>query len=161
MCAGDKNYSAQKSTIIGRSPKSVAAVIVGPDSIYIAEVEMSSLEHTTILKCASQLETSLRSDRDILVMERFISERVYDNVLDPRSMFSASDKAGLLVTGIRKKVKTNSQYFSKLMRYFYENKDKYVDIIQTLEDSYSASPALISATTLSHEEHSKVNTVAS
>ncbi len=127
-------------------------------SIYIAKVEMSLLEqHTTILKCASQLETALRSDRDIthyLVRERFISEEVYDDVLDPRLMLSATDKAGMLVTGIRQKVKTNSQYYSKLMRYFYGNRDKYVDIIQTLEDSYSASPALISATTASHEEHS-------
>ncbi len=117
---------------------------------------MSSLEYCTILKCVSQLETALRSDRDIthyLVREGFISERVYDDVLDPRSMLSAADKAGLLVTGIRQKVKANSQYYSKLMTYFYGNSDKYVDIIQTLED-HSASPALISTTTASHEEHS-------
>ena len=118
---------------------------------------MSLLEYSAVLKCASQLETALRSDRDIthyLFKEGFISEGVYEDVLDPRSTLSAADKAGLLVTGIRQKVKINSQYYSKLMRYFSENKDKYVDIIQTLKDSYSASPALISATTASHEEHS-------
>ncbi len=115
---------------------------------------MSSPEHSTILNCASQLETALRSDRDIthhLVKEGFISEGVYDDVLDPKSMLSVTDKAGMLVAGIRQKVKTNSQYYTKLMGYFSANKAKYVDIIQTLEEAYL--PLTSASTTASHKEH--------
>ncbi len=82
---------------------------------------MSSPDHITIslLNSTSKLETALRSDRDIthyLFKEGFISETVHDDVLDPRSMPSAADKAGMLVAGIRKKVKDNFEHYNKLMR---------------------------------------------
>ncbi len=80
----------------------------------MSSLEQSSLEHSTILNCASKLAIALRSDNDIahyLVREWFISEEVYDEVIAPKSMLSAADKAGMLVTGIRNKVRTNSQYY--------------------------------------------------
>ena len=121
---------------------------------------MTSPEHTTILNCASQLENALQSNiREVahhLVKEGFISEEVYDDVIDPRSMLSAAAKAGMLVTGIRQKVKANSQHYEELMSYFRQYQDKYVDIIKILDDSYSASLVLNSApptATVSNEQH--------
>ena len=107
--------------------------------LYETGDEKSSPEHVTILKCVSQLENVLRSDREIthhLVREGFISEGAYDDVIDPRSMLSAAAKAGMLVTGIRQKVKANSQHYEELMSYFRQYQDKYADIIKILDKTY-------------------------
>ncbi len=55
---------------------------------------------------------------------------VYDDVNNP---LSASEKAGLLVTGIKNKVKLNSENYYQLMRYFHQ---MYGDIADILDKEY-------------------------
>ena len=96
-------------------------------------------EYRTIIHCTEELETALLSDRAILHFlegEGFIEPNVYDDVTNPKSLLSASEKAGLLVTGIKDKVKLNPKNYHQLMRYFYQNRRMYGDIADILDKEY-------------------------
>ena len=98
-----------------------------------------SREYSTLLKCTRQLETALRGDRGIahyLHEEGFLKTDDYDDVLDPNSRLSRVDKAGMLVTAIKKKVKLNPDNYHKLIKYFYSNMKKYEDIMKILDKEY-------------------------
>ena len=100
------------------------------------------LEDVRVFACAEKLESVLRSDRAIihhLFKEGIITEDLYDEVLNPRSMLRDIDEAGQIVREIRRKVKTNSDYYDNLLSYFRENDEKYADIIKILDKEYSLS----------------------
>ncbi len=99
-----------------------------------------SKEYLTIVKCASQLATALHSDRDIahhLRANGFLPGKIYDDVMDPRSMCSASDKADELVNGIRRGVEQSPTYFHKLVDSLRNKEGKYKDILEIIEKTYS------------------------
>ncbi len=78
---------------------------------------MSSEEYLTLVKCASQFSTALHSDRDIphyLHANKFLTKDMYDDVMDPKSRLSASEKACELVNGIRRRVDHSPTDFHKL-----------------------------------------------
>ncbi len=107
-------------------------------------------EYITIVACAEQLEIALRSDRAIthyLFRERFISEELYDKVLNPRSMLTDIQKAGQMVREIRHKVKANGEWYHNLLRHFHKNDEKYADIIKILDKEYSSSQSSSSHST--------------
>ncbi len=89
-------------------------------------------EYKTILRCIEELELALKSDGDILNFldrEGFIKPNVYDKVKNPISLLSDAEKAGLLVTGIKDKVKLNPKNYHKLMRHFHQDRKMYGDIL--------------------------------
>ena len=102
----------------------------------------SSTEYLTIVTCASQLATALHSDRDIphhLHAKGFITKDIYDDVINPRCMLSASDKACELVSGIRRAVERSPTNYNKLVSFLRENGDRYNDIVKILEEEYLKS----------------------
>ncbi len=73
----------------------------------IPNKEAESKEYITLVNCTAKLVIALRSDTAILHFldkEGFIKPNIYEDVSNPKSMLSASEKAGLLVTGIKDKV---------------------------------------------------------
>ena len=96
-------------------------------------------EYISLVNCTAKLIIALRSDDEILHFlgrEGFIKSNVYEDVNNPKSLFSATDKAGLLVTGIKNKVKLNPKNYHKLMRYFREDRRMYGDIADILDEEY-------------------------
>ena len=96
-------------------------------------------EYKTILRCIEELELALKSDGDILNFldrEGFIKPNVYDKVKNPISLLSDAEKAGLLVTGIKDKVKLNPKNYHKLMRHFHQDRRLYGDIADILDEEY-------------------------
>ena len=96
-------------------------------------------ESITLLKCTAKLIIALSSDDEILHFldrERFIKPKIYKDVNNPKSLLSDDDKAGLLVTGIKDKVKLNPKNYHKLMRYFRGDSGMYGDIADILEEEY-------------------------
>ncbi len=96
-------------------------------------------EYKTILQCTEELEIALESDKAILNFldrEGFIKPNIYEDVNNPKSLLSASEKAGLLVTGIKNKVKLNSKNYHKLMRHFHQDRRMYGDIADILDEEY-------------------------
>ncbi len=61
---------------------------------------------------------------------------VYDDVNNP---LSASEKAGLLVTGVKNKVKLNPKNYHQLMRQFHQDRRMYGDIADILDKEYLKS----------------------
>ncbi len=98
-----------------------------------------SSEFRTIVQCTEELETALQSDRaalHFLDREGYVKPSVYEDVNNPKSLFSASEKAGLLVTGIRNKVKLNPKNYHKLLKYFHKDRRMYGDIADILDKEY-------------------------
>ncbi len=96
-------------------------------------------EYKTILHCTEELKIALESDRDILNFlnrEGFIKPNIYEDVNNPDSSLSTSEKAGLLVTGIKNKVKLNPKNYHKLMRHFHQDRRLYGDIADILDEEY-------------------------
>ncbi len=63
--------------------------------------EAESKEYITIVNCTAKLVIALRSDASILHYldrEGFIKPNIYEDVNNPKSLLSASEKAGLLVS---------------------------------------------------------------
>ena len=96
-------------------------------------------EYKTILQCTKEVEIALESDKDILNFldrEGFIKPSIYEDVSNPKSLLSASEKAGLLVTGIKNKVRLNPKNYHKLMRHFHQDRRLYGDIADILDEEY-------------------------
>ncbi len=96
-------------------------------------------ENVTIARCTEKLEIALESDKPILNfldMEGFIKPNIYEDVNNPKSMLSVSEKAGLLVTGIKNKIKLNPKNYHKLMRHFHQDRRLYGDIADILDEEY-------------------------
>ena len=102
----------------------------------------STKEYLTIVACATKLATALHSDKDIphhLHAKGFITKDIYDDVINPRCMLSASDRACELVSGIRRTVERSPTQYHKLVTYLRENGDRYNDIVKMLEEEYLTS----------------------
>ena len=98
-----------------------------------------SVEFATLRSCKQKLELALESDRDIanfLGQKVFIQRHTYEEIDNPKSMLSSSEKAGLLVRGILNKVELNRKNYRVLMDYFSEDEEKYGDIIGILNEEF-------------------------
>ena len=97
-------------------------------------------EYLTLLNCTGKLEIALQSDRELaqfLNREGFITDEVYTDVTSATSMQTPLQKAGTLIVYIKNKVKLNSKRYHKLVRYLRQNKRKYEDIVNILEEEYN------------------------
>ena len=96
-------------------------------------------EYITLVNCTAKLNITLRSDDTILHFldrEGFIKPNIYEDINYPKSLLSAREKAGLLVTGIKDKVELNPKNYHTLMRYFREDRRMYGDIADILDEEY-------------------------
>ena len=96
-------------------------------------------EYRTIDQCTEELETALHSDKPILHFlnrEGFIKPNVYDEVSNPKSLLSEEERAHLVVTGIRNKVKLNPKNYHTLLKYFHKDRRMYGDIADILDKEY-------------------------
>ena len=100
-----------------------------------------SKEYSTIVECEGLLETALKSDREIaqfLHQQGFITTEKYDEVISPTSMLSATDKASILVEGIRDKVKLNPHNYYKFIEHLHKNETRHGDILRILDNKMNA-----------------------
>ncbi len=98
----------------------------------------SNWEYLTLVNCTAELVIALYSDDEILHYldrEGFIKPNIYKDVSNPKSLLSKDEKAGLLVTGIKNKVKLNPKNYHKLMRYFHQDRRMYGDIGQGISQT--------------------------
>ena len=73
-------------------------------NLHLLIMAESNKEFLTVVHCSCSLETALKDDRDIvyyLQREGFITADMCDQVLNPRSLLIAAEKAGQLVAKIR------------------------------------------------------------
>ena len=100
-----------------------------------------SPELKTIKKCAPDLETTLsgleREFIHFLAQEGFISDQVSGDVLDPRSILTDEQKAGLLVQGIKRRVQLDANSYHILLEHFKNGGNLYKPIVRKLEQAYS------------------------
>ncbi len=87
----------------------------------------------------------------IISIRKIITLKVYEDVINPRSKLTAIEKAGELVSGIRRRVGLNSDNFEKIMSYFRQYSDKYADIIEILDRTYENNKSA-SSQQIQHEE---------
>ncbi len=100
---------------------------------------MASKEYDTLVSCTGKLEIALNGDREIL---HFLEQEGYnipdhDEVSNPRSRLSAQEKAVIVVTAIKNKVRLNSKNYQKLLHHFDSNERVYGDIITILDQAYN------------------------
>ena len=105
----------------------------------IPDKEAETKEYITLVNCTVKLVIALRSDDSILHYlnkEGFIKPNIYEDVRNPKSMLSASEKAGLLVTGIKDKVELNRKNYHKFVNHLRQNIRLYGDIVEILDNEY-------------------------
>lgn len=74
-----------------------------------------------------------------------------ERVLDPLTLLSAADKAGLLVPRIRDRVKLSCQDYHKLLEYLRLNWRKHGSIVDILDKEYDRETGLHSSKNLTHK----------
>ena len=93
------------------------------------------------MECTPDLETALsgleRGFIHFLAQKGFITDEVSERVLDPQSMLSGEQRAGLLVTGIKRRVKLDSTSYHTLLEHFKKGGNLYRPIVGILEKAYS------------------------
>ncbi len=104
----------------------------------IPNTEAESKEYITLVNCTAKLVIALRSDTAILhfLDKGFIKPNIYEDVSNPKSMLSASEKAGLLVSGIKDKVELNPKNYHKFVDHLRRDRRMYRDIVEILDDEY-------------------------
>ena len=70
-----------------------------------------------------------------------MKKHMVQSVIRPASYLSAQQKAGLLVAGIKDKVRLYTENYHTLIQYFTENKLQYKDILRIL-NAYSKPEAI-------------------
>ena len=102
---------------------------------------LDSPELRVIMECSPDLETALsvleRGFVHFLAQEGFITDEVSERVLDPQSMLSGEQSAGLLVKGIKRRVKLDSKSYHTLLEHFKKCGNLYQPIVGILEKAYS------------------------
>ena len=104
-----------------------------------------SREFLTVLHCSKSLETALQGDRDVVYFlhrEGFISGEMCDDILNPRSLLTAAEKAGQLVTRIRNRVELSAEEYHKLVEHLGQNRRKYGSIMDILDKEYAICDAI-------------------
>ena len=107
-------------------------------NLHLLIMAESNKEFLTVVHCSCSLETALKDDRDIvyyLQREGFITADMCDQVLNPRSLWTAAEKAGQLVAKIRDRVKHRE--YHKLVSHFSQNWRQYGNIVDILNTDYS------------------------
>ena len=105
-----------------------------------------SLEYITIHKCVNQLESVL-SESDIkgfarcLFDTKFITEKVYKEVLEPKRSYTQADQAAKLMLQVTRKVEDEPSNYYKLINHLRQNKEKYIDIVAVLDAEYFGTRA--------------------
>ncbi len=99
-----------------------------------------SKEYATLVSCTDKLVIALTGDRYILDFLEKEGYNIPDEVSNPKSLLSDQEKAGLVVTAIKRKVRLSSQNYQKLLVHFYCNKRVYGKIITILEETYNSPP---------------------
>ena len=98
------------------------------------------MEFKTVKKCTVALETALKGlDRnmvDILYQNGFITDDVYDQVLNPVTVLSAADKANELAKGIKNRVKLDKWSYFVLVSGLTQGGVLYQPIVNTLAKEY-------------------------
>lgn len=99
-----------------------------------------SLEYITLQKCISQLESALKSDinnfaRYLFDME-FITDKIYEEVLEPRRSYTQADQAAKLMQHVKRKVENEPSNYYKLINHLRQIKEKYTDIVAVLDAEY-------------------------
>ena len=93
-----------------------------------------------IMERTPELETVLsgleRGFVHFLAQEGFITDEVSERVLDPQSMLSGEQRAGLLVKGIKRRVKLDSKSYHTLLEHFKKGGNLYRPIVGILEKAY-------------------------
>ena len=91
-----------------------------------------SVEYTTLGQRVSLLENALMSDINGIAKyfygEKFIDEECYEEVSDPSSAYSDTDKAAMLVVQIMRAVKTEPSSYYKFINFLRHDEKKYSDI---------------------------------
>lgn len=111
------------------------AVNIGPQSPF------DSIELRTVQKCIPVLESALigleRNFVHFLHAEGFLSDNVHDEILNPRSMLSESDKTGEVVRQIVRRVKLDPQCYHTLLYSFKSRGNIYRPIVNKMEFEFS------------------------
>ena len=99
--------------------------------------KIESEAYKAILTCHDKLVTALATDHlniaGLLLAKEFISDEVFDRMLLPYS--TPNEKAAILVTAVREKIKLAPQQFQELMELFSEHSSaKY--IVKSLQSAY-------------------------
>ena len=99
-------------------------------------------EYAAVVACSDKLETALKGKREVwhfLFQEGYINKHLFEECLDPKTLLSANDVAGKLVTRIRDRVELDPGYYHKLVQYFQQkgNRKLYGSIARTLNLKYS------------------------
>ena len=104
-------------------------------------LQSASVELKTLRACTGQLETALkREERDLvhfLNVSGFISEDVYDIVLNPLSMLSEVQKAGELVKGIKWRVEQDRASYHELVAKLKDFGKVYKPVLRALEAEHT------------------------
>ena len=98
-----------------------------------------SKEYSTVVNCMKQLEIALKSDRYIaqfLLQQGFITQELYDEVTNPKSNLTETEKAGMLVTAIRNRVELNPRNYHKVVDHLHQNIIRHKDIVEILDQEY-------------------------
>ena len=95
-----------------------------------------SSEYLTLLNCTKKLEIALKGNRDIvhfLERENFISREIHDDILNPKSLLTQTEKSGILVEKIRDKVDLNPENYYSFLNELKSRQGIYKDIIEILD----------------------------
>ena len=99
-----------------------------------------SVEFKTVRRCTAALETALKGlDRnmvDFLYQNDFITDDVYDQVLNRVSLLSPADKAQELVKGIQNRVKQDKESYFVFVGGLTQGCVLYQPIVTTLAEEY-------------------------
>ncbi len=120
-------------------PSDKAIPTVTMDTAVATPIPNKEAESKTLVNCTAELVIALSSDDEVLHYldrEGFIKPKIYKDVNNPKSLLSEDEKAGLLVTGIKNKVKLNPRNYHKLMRHFHQDRRMYGDIADILDEEY-------------------------
>ena len=100
-----------------------------------------------MVKCEEKLMIALKSDREIalfLHQQQIIKKELYDEINEPKSMLSATDKVVRLLTAIKDRVSVERHHYHTFVDHMRLKPRVYGDIVGILDREYhgtSVSPA--------------------
>ena len=97
------------------------------------------MEYLTLLHCTSKLEIALKDKRDIvhfLECQNFILRELHDEVLDPKSTLSKTEKVGQLVEKIKDKILLDSNNYHLFVRELKINLRSFGEIVKIMDSEF-------------------------
>ena len=107
-----------------------------------------SKEYSTIVNCEGKLKIALKDDREIALFLRqngILKKELYDNINEPKSMLSATDKVVKLVTAIRDSVELDSASYHLFVDHMRLNPRVYGTIAGILDKEYNRTSVSLAA----------------